>query len=207
MLVKASRPKWAHLHSANIETFRPTVRHTVNHISPLTKATIPWEKNRDLGLFCTTAKPGTSCFLFKHSTKDAFFECGKLLQNIIDRKVKPINLELPNERRKIFVTIHCPKVKVELSTAKGVFPLIGYSVRIRSLCRSIKPQHVFIPIRHLSSMQFPQNNWRPVGREPYIQIVNRTVSTQPVSHCGVLISRVHHVTRFIFVVGRNLDQV
>ena len=125
MLVEASRLKGTHLHSANIEAFGPTVRHTVNHISPLTKATIPWEKNRNLGLLCTTATPGTSCFLFKHSSKDALFEGGKLLQDIIDRKVKPINLEFPNERRKIFVTIHCPKVKVELSTAKGVFPLIG----------------------------------------------------------------------------------
>ena len=43
MFVKACRPKWAHLHSADIETLRPTVRHTVNHISPLTKAAVPWE--------------------------------------------------------------------------------------------------------------------------------------------------------------------
>ena len=79
MLVEGSRLKGTHLHPANIEAFGPTVRHTVNHVTPLTVATIPWEKNRDLGLLCTTAEPGTSCFLLKHSSKDALFEGGKLL--------------------------------------------------------------------------------------------------------------------------------
>ena len=113
---------------------RPTVRHAVNHIRPFTKATIPWKKNRNLDLFCTTAKPGTSCFLFRHSTKDAFFE--------------------------------------SVTAARSYTPPLVHAI--------------------------PAAQLRPLDREPCIQMANRTVSTQPFSHCSALISRVHHVTRLIF---------
>ena len=123
MFVEGGRLYGTHQHPANIEAFGPTVRHAVNHVSPLTEATIPREKNRDLGLLCTTAEPGTSCFLFEHSSKDALFEGGKLLWDVIDWEVKPVNLEFANECGKILFIIHCSEMKVQLSTAKGVFPL------------------------------------------------------------------------------------
>ena len=58
MFVEGTRLYGTHQHPATIEAFGPTVRHTVNHGSPLTEATIPREKNRDLRLLCTTAEPG-----------------------------------------------------------------------------------------------------------------------------------------------------
>ena len=61
-----------HLHPANVEAFWPTVRHAIHFFRPLTQTATAREKDSDLSFFCTAPKPRTSCFLFKHSTKDSF---------------------------------------------------------------------------------------------------------------------------------------
>ena len=50
MLVKTCRMYRSYLHSSNIKALGPTVGHTVNQISPLAVATLPWQKNCHLGL-------------------------------------------------------------------------------------------------------------------------------------------------------------
>ena len=157
-----------HLHPANVEAFWPTMGHAINLFRPLTQTTPPREEDSNLSFLRTAPKPRTSCFLFERSSKDSFLESGELLQDIIHRKVKPINLELANERGEILFFIHGTKVKVQLSTPDSILSLGDQSCSIRSQCRSTKPQHVLTTILYLSSMQFTQYNWWPMSREPNI---------------------------------------
>ena len=71
--------------------------------------------------------------------------------------------------------------------------------------RIVKPQVVGLSVCILATMEFPQNNGRPVRREPHIEEVNRAVRTDPLSHGGVVDTSIRHVTGLVFGKGCNFD--
>ena len=91
----------------------------------------PREEDSDLGFFSTTPEPRTSCLLLEDPTKDSFFESGELLQNIVQWKINPVNLELADERGQVTFFIHGSYLEVHVSTSNSISSLTDQLLGVR----------------------------------------------------------------------------